>query len=182
MGPLDPEALEARASGVRLLILDVDGVLTDGGIVLDDSGREYKRFHVRDGHGIKLLQQQGISVAIVTGRRSAVVEHRAWELGIREVHQGAVQKGPALEEVLEACGVAPAEAAMIGDDVVDLPILSRTGLAVAVADAHPAVRERAHWVTAAGGGRGAVREVADRILRARGLEEKVLSAYLEPEP
>jgi 3-deoxy-D-manno-octulosonate 8-phosphate phosphatase (KDO 8-P phosphatase) len=157
----------------------VDGVLTEGGIYMDDAGAEYKRFDVRDGHGIKLLQRFGVGVALITGRTSGVVTHRAAELGIEHVYQGRVAKAPALDELLTATGM-PAEAmAVVGDDVVDLPLMVRAGLAVTVADAHPAVTGRAHWTTAAAGGRGAVREVADRILRVQGHEATLIEGYLE---
>jgi 3-deoxy-D-manno-octulosonate 8-phosphate phosphatase (KDO 8-P phosphatase) len=178
--PLAPAEVDARAAGVRLLVLDVDGVLTDGGIVMDDAGAEFKRFHVRDGHGIKLLQRRGIPVALITGRRSGVVEQRAAELGIEHVYQGAEDKRAALADLLERLDTDPQAVAMVGDDVVDLPLLVRAGLAVTVADGHAAVRERAHWVTEAAGGRGAVREVTDRILRAQGHEDALLRDYLEP--
>ncbi|MFP4560873.1 MAG: KdsC family phosphatase [Thiohalorhabdus sp.] len=180
--PLSPAEVDRRAAAVELLVLDVDGVLTDGGIVLDDDGRELKRFHVRDGHGIKLLQRHGVPVAVVTGRTSGVVAARAEELGIAHLYQGREQKAPAFQELLERVNVAPEAVAMVGDDVVDLPILSRAGLAVTVPNAHPAVRERAHWCTESLGGQGAVREVTDRLLRAKGLEGKILAGYLGDAP
>ncbi|HKL78170.1 MAG TPA: HAD hydrolase family protein [Gammaproteobacteria bacterium] len=180
MGPLPADEVDARAAGIRLLVLDVDGVLTDGGIVMDDAGNEFKRFHVRDGHGIKLAQRHGIAVGLITGRRSGVVAERAAELGIAHVYQGAEDKRAALADLLARLDLAPAAMAMVGDDVVDLPLLVQAGLAVTVADGHPAVRERAHWVTAHGGGAGAVREVCDRVLRAQGHEAALLQDYLEP--
>ena len=179
LSPLSPEEVEQRLAGIRLLILDVDGVLTAGGIFMDFEGREYKRFDVRDGHGIKLLQRYGVTVAIITGRRSGVVERRARELGIEHVIQGAARKGEACDTLLEETGADPARTAMVGDDVVDLPVMVRTGLALTVADAHPAVRERAHWTTAERGGHGAVREIADRLLQAQGRWDELLAAYLE---
>ncbi|MEF8793016.1 KdsC family phosphatase [Thiohalorhabdus sp.] len=178
LGPLSPEALRARLARIRLLILDVDGVLTAGGIFMDFEGREYKRFNVRDGHGIKLLQRHGIGVAIITGRRSAVVERRAQELGIAPVVQGIQRKGEALDELLATAKAAPEEAAMVGDDIVDLPVMTRTGLALTVADAHPALLERAHWTTAHAGGHGAVREIADRLLQTQGYWDDLLADYL----
>lgn len=178
--PLTAAELDERLAGIRLLVLDVDGVLTAGGIFMDEDGREYKRFHVRDGHGIKLLQGIGVTVAIISGRRSGVVDQRARELGIEHVIQGATDKGKAFTELLAATGADPDEAAMIGDDVVDLPIMVRAGLALTVANAHPAVRERAHWTTTAGGGDGAVREVTDRLLRAQDRWDELLAGYLEP--
>ena len=180
LSPLAPEAVDSRLAATRLLVLDVDGVLTAGGIFMDFEGREYKRFDVRDGHGIKLLQRFGVDVAIITGRRSGVVEQRARELGIEHVIQGALRKGEAFNELLATTGADPEQVAMVGDDVVDLPVMVRAGLALTVADGHPAVRERAHWATEACGGHGAVREIADRLLQAQGHWDDLLAAYLEP--
>lgn len=160
--------IASRAKKIRLLLLDVDGVLTDGSIILDDQGRELKAFHVRDGHGIKMAQKAGIVIGIITGRTSGVVNVRASELGISEVHQGAKEKIVVYEDILARLRCADDEAAFIGDDVVDAAILRRAGLAVAVADAHPSVLRLAHLVTRAPGGRGAVREVVDLILAAQG--------------
>lgn len=178
LSPLSPEAVQDRLARTRLLILDVDGVLTAGGIHMDFEGREYKRFDVRDGHGIKLLQRHGVAVAIITGRRSAVVERRAQELGIEPVIQGAARKGEALDQVLATTGAEAEHTAMVGDDVVDLPVMVRTGLGLTVADAHPAVRQRAHWTTANAGGHGAVREIADWLLQAQGHWDNLLADYL----
>ena len=171
----DPE-LRMRLAAVRLVILDVDGVMTDGGIVLGDGG-EYKRFDVRDGSGIKYLQRNGIEVALVSGRRSRAVLSRAEELGIEEVHQRALRKWPVVEEMLERKGVALAEVAYVGDDLVDLPVMVRVGLSVAVADACEEVLSAAHAVTQAAGGGGAVREVAEALLRARGKWDEIVAGY-----
>ncbi len=130
-------ALKARARKIRLVIFDVDGVLTDGGIILDGDNNEYKKFNVRDGHGIKLLQQASMEVALITGRYSRVVEKRAGELGIKWVYQRCLEKAAAYEELLGKFGIGDEEAAFLGDDVVDLPVLIRAGLPAAVADAHP---------------------------------------------
>ncbi|MFA9459744.1 KdsC family phosphatase [Thiohalorhabdus sp. Cl-TMA] len=178
--PLSPTEVDARAAAVELLVLDVDGVLTDGGILMDDDGRELKRFHVRDGHGIKLLQHYGVPVAVITGRTSGVVAKRAEELGIAYVYQGYRRKEPAFQALLEQVNVAAAAVAMVGDDVVDLPIMVQAGLTVTVPNAHSLVRRRAHWCTHSAGGHGAVREVTDRLLRAKGLEERILADYLTP--
>ncbi|MHB8763464.1 MAG: KdsC family phosphatase [Deferrisomatales bacterium] len=172
--------LAARLARVELLLLDVDGVLTDGRIVLDDRGVETKAFDVRDGHGLKLLGRAGVAVGLVTGRRSRVVEHRARELGITEVHQGVRDKLAVVRHILERRGLAAEAVAYVGDDVVDLPVLLRVGVAVTVADAPEYVRERVHWVTGRPGGRGAVREVCEGLLRARGDWERVTRAYFEP--
>lgn len=172
--------LAARLARVELLLLDVDGVLTDGRIVLDDRGVETKAFDVRDGHGLTLLGRAGVAVGLVTGRRSRVVEHRARELGITEVHQGVRDKLAVVRHILERRGLAAEAVAYVGDDVVDLPVLLRVGVAVTVADAPEYVRERVHWVTGRPGGRGAVREVCEGLLRARGDWERVTRAYFEP--
>ena len=173
--------LEERLARVELLLLDVDGVLTDGRVVLDDRGVETKAFDVRDGHGLKLLQRAGVEVGFVTGRRSRVVEHRARELGVREVHQGVRNKVEVVRAILERRGLAPERVAYVGDDLVDLPVLTQVGVGITVADAPPYVRERAHWVTSRPGGRGAVREVCEAILRARGAWDAVTRKYFDPE-
>jgi 3-deoxy-D-manno-octulosonate 8-phosphate phosphatase (KDO 8-P phosphatase) len=156
-----------RARRIRLLVLDVDGVLTDGRLYLSPTGEELKVFHVRDGSGLVAVQRAGITVAIISGRDSAAVSRRAAELGIRHVRQGVVDKGAELDRLLSELGVEPGETACVGDDTPDLPMLRRVGLAVGVADAHPALLEAAHWITRAPGGRGAVREVCDLLLNAR---------------
>ncbi len=163
-------ALRARAKKIRMLLLDVDGVLTDGRIILDNQGNELKAFHVRDGHGIKLAQRAGIIIGIITGRKAEVVNLRARELGIQEVHQGALDKITVYEGILERYGLRDDEVAYIGDDIVDADIMRRVGLAVAVADADPAVRPVAHMTTRAAGGRGAVRETIDLLLAGRGVK------------
>ena len=156
-----------RARRIRLLALDVDGVLTDGRLYLSPAGEELKVFHVRDGSGLVAVQRAGIAVAIVSGRDSAAVTRRAAELCIRHVRQGVADKGMELDRLLAELAIDPAETACVGDDTPDLPMLRRAGLAIAVADAHPALAEAAHWTTAAPGGRGAVREVCDLLLSAR---------------
>lgn len=161
------DAVLERARRIRLLALDVDGVLTDGRLYLSPEGEELKVFHVRDGSGLVAVQRAGITVAIVSGRDSAAVSRRAAELGIRHVHQGVADKGTELDRLLADLAIDPAETACVGDDTPDLPMLRRAGLAIAVADAHPALAEAAHWTTAAPGGRGAVREVCDLLLSAR---------------
>lgn len=174
--------LDERLARVELLLLDVDGVLTDGRVILDDRGVETKAFDVTDGHGLKLLQRGGVAVGFVTGRRSRVVEHRARELGIREVHQGVKEKLPVVRAILARRGLAPDRMGYVGDDVVDLPVLLQAGLAVTVPDAPEYVRHRVHWVTRRPGGRGAVREVCEAVLRARGAWDAVTAKYFSPEP
>ena len=161
------DSLQDRARDVRLLVLDVDGVLTDGRLYLSPEGEEFKVFHVRDGSGIVAVRQAGIEVAIVSGRSSPAVQRRADELGIRHVRQGVGDKGAALQELLGVLGLSAAQTACVGDDTPDLPMLRMAGLAVAVADAHPALDSEVHWVTPSAGGLGAVREVCDLLLNAR---------------
>jgi len=161
------DAVLERARRIRLLVLDVDGVLTDGRLYLSAAGEELKVFHVRDGSGLVAVRRAGIEVAIVSGRDSPAVTRRAAELGIRHVRQGVIDKGAELERLLAELGMDAAETACVGDDTPDLPMLRRTGLAIGVADAHPALLEAAHWTTRSPGGRGAVREVCDLLLSAR---------------
>lgn len=160
--------LREKAKKIKLLLLDVDGVLTNGTIILDNQGNELKAFHVRDGHGIKLAQRAGIIIGIITGRKSEVVNIRARELGIQEVHQGAHEKITAYESILAKYGFRDDEVAYMGDDIVDMDIFKRVGVAVAVADADPAVRPHVDMVTKTEGGRGAVREFINIILKSRG--------------
>jgi len=161
-------SIQTKAKNIKLLLLDVDGVLTDGRIILDNQGNELKAFHVRDGHGIKLAQRAGIVIGIITGRKSEVVNIRARELGITEVHQGAHEKIVVYELVMKKYGLHDAEVAYMGDDVVDLSIFQRVGLAVTVADADPAVKPFVDMVTRASGGRGAVRELINLLLKKQG--------------
>ena len=161
------DAVLERARRIRLLVLDVDGVLTDGRLYLSASGEEFKVFHVRDGSGLVAVRRAGIEVAIISGRDCAAVVRRAAELGIRHVRQGVADKGAELDALLGELGFAADETACVGDDTPDAPLLQRAGLAIGVADAHPALLAAAHWVTQAKGGRGAVREVCDLLLSAR---------------
>jgi 3-deoxy-D-manno-octulosonate 8-phosphate phosphatase (KDO 8-P phosphatase) len=163
------QRLKIKAKKIKLLLLDVDGVMTDGRIILDNRGNETKAFHVRDGHGIKLLQKEGVLVGIITGRKSEVVNIRARELGIMDVHQGIKDKLTAYDAVVAKHGLSDEEVAYIGDDEVDVAIFKRVGLAAAVADADPSVRPHVQLVTRAHGGRGAVREVINFILKSRGV-------------
>ena len=165
------------ARNIKLLILDVDGVLTDGGIILDNKGNELKTFHVRDGHGIKMLIRKGIPVALITGRYSRVVERRAKELGIGDVFQKCYDKKKAYRQVAERYALNNSEIAYVGDDIVDLSLLNMCGLPVTVADAHEAVQRRVKMITKKEGGKGAVREVCDFILRAKGLLKELIDEY-----
>jgi 3-deoxy-D-manno-octulosonate 8-phosphate phosphatase (KDO 8-P phosphatase) len=176
-----PEVL-TRARGIRLLILDIDGVLTDGSLYYDAKGETLKVFHVRDGHGIKMAQRGGIEVALVSGRRSDAAFHRARELEINRFYERVRDKVAILEELLAALNLTPSAAAAVGDELVDLPLFHRVGLAVAVADAVPEVRAAAHWVTSLPGGKGAVREVTDLLLQAQDQWEELVRPWLGPEP
>ena len=162
------DAVLERAGRIRLLVLDVDGVLTAGRLYLSAEGEELKVFHVRDGSGLVAVQRAGVTVAIISGRDSAAVTRRARELGIQHVCQGVSDKGAELDRLLAELGVSAEETACVGDDTPDAPMLRRAGLAIGVADAHPALLASAHWVTRSNGGHGAVREVCDLLLSARG--------------
>jgi 3-deoxy-D-manno-octulosonate 8-phosphate phosphatase (KDO 8-P phosphatase) len=159
---------QQRAADIRLLVLDVDGVLTDGRLYFSPQGEEMKVFHVRDGAGIVQVLRAGIAVAVISGRDSRAVERRMSELGVSWVRQGVSDKLAALREILDILGLGPQAVACVGDDTPDLPLLANARLGVAVADAHPSVRDKAHFVTRLPGGRGAVREVCDLLLAALG--------------
>jgi 3-deoxy-D-manno-octulosonate 8-phosphate phosphatase (KDO 8-P phosphatase) len=167
-----------KASRIRLLVFDVDGVLTDGSLFIGDAGEEYKAFHSRDGHGIKMLQGHGVEIAIITGRVSNVVDHRMESLGVTHVYQGKREKLPAFQELTAKLGIPEEQVAYVGDDVVDLPVMRRVGLAIAVQDAHPLVLKHSHWQTPTPGGRGAARDVCEMIMEAKGVLEKEMSKYL----
>ncbi len=169
--------IEDIAKRIRVLILDVDGVLTDGSIILDNEGNEFKAFHVRDGHGIKMLMKAGVHVAIITGRDSKVVDRRARELGITEVYQKSYAKSVAYKQLIKKMGVSDAEVAYVGDDVVDVPLLKKVALPIVVADAVDEARHAALLVTENRGGRGAVREVCDLILKAQGKWQRFIDEY-----
>jgi 3-deoxy-D-manno-octulosonate 8-phosphate phosphatase (KDO 8-P phosphatase) len=162
------KTLLERCASIELLVVDVDGVLTDGGIVYGSDGVELKQFHVRDGSGLKCWERAGKRAALITGRNSPVVERRAREIGIVFVIQGAQEKLPAFRHLLGETGVTPEQVCCIGDDLPDLPLLRHCGLAVAVADACAEARADAHYLTQAPGGRGAVRETIELILRSQG--------------
>lgn len=173
----DPLLLE-RAARVRLLALDVDGVLTDGNLYFDNQGNEMKAFSTRDGLGMRYLQENGTVLALITGRQSEIVARRAANLGIRHVYQGRNDKLDAFNELLAETGIGEQQVCFAGDDWIDIPVLDRVGLAVTVADADDVVKSRVHWITSRDGGRGAVREICDLILAARGLDQQVLDGIL----
>ncbi|QIB66591.1 KdsC family phosphatase [Kineobactrum salinum] len=164
----DTEAVILRGRGIRLLALDVDGVLTDGRVIYGSDGSELKAFNIKDGLGIKLLQQAGIGIALITGRQSSVVTRRATELGIDEVIQGREDKLAALRELCQRCALELQQCAYMGDDLPDLAAIQAAGLGMTVADAAAVVRARAHWCSAAAGGAGAVREACEWLLRVQG--------------
>ena len=176
-----PITLAERCRGVRLLIVDVDGVLTEGSIVYGTGGLEAKRFHVRDGSGLKLWKLAGRRSAFLTGRSSPMVDGRAAELGVDFVFQGASDKLPAYKRLLEDAALAPSAIAYVGDDLPDLPPMRHCGLAAAVADGCREVRSAAHYVTRAPGGRGAVREVIELILRCQGEWDRLAERLRNPE-
>lgn len=169
--------LKQRLKNIQLLILDVDGVLTDGRITYNDDGAESKTFNVKDGLGIRLLMNAGIRVVIVTGRYSSALRHRCKDLGIEHIYEGVKDKKGVIDAILELAGATPEEIAFVGDDLIDLPLMRIVGTPIAVADAHETVRECAEMVTSAKGGAGAVREVCEAILRARGMWEAILERY-----
>ena len=168
-----------KAAQVKLVIFDVDGVLTDGSLYLGDDGQEYKAFHSQDGHGMVMLQNSGVQIAIITGRSSQVVATRMASLGISHLYQGQRDKRPAYEELKEKLGLDDSQIAYVGDDVVDLPVMSQVGLAIAVQDAHGFAKQHAHWITASTGGRGAAREVCELIMEAQGKLQDHLQTYLQ---
>ncbi|KFN45107.1 KdsC family phosphatase [Arenimonas oryziterrae] len=169
-----------RAAQIRLCCFDVDGTLTDGRLWFDAAGEDMKAFHVHDGQGLRLLEDHGIAVALITARDSAVARRRAQDLRLSHVFTGVKDKRACLQTLAERLGVAREEIAYLGDDLPDLSAFAHVGLAAAPADAHPWVRERAHWVTAQAGGAGAARALCDLVLEARGLKATVLARYLEP--
>jgi 3-deoxy-D-manno-octulosonate 8-phosphate phosphatase (KDO 8-P phosphatase) len=171
--------IERRAARIKLLLMDCDGVLTDGRIELVGEADEQKFFHTRDGHGLVLLHRAGLSSAIISGRTSSAVSRRARELGITYLRQGALDKIKDFEELLAEAELEESEVAFIGDDVVDIPLMERAELAVAVADASPETRQAAHYVTQLPGGYGAVREVTEIILKAQGHWDDLMKRYLK---
>ncbi len=175
---MNKKTIKEKAEKIRLLLLDVDGVMTDGSIILDNEGNELKRFHVRDGHGIKMLGKAGITVGIITGRRSKVVEIRAKELGITEVYQRIFRKSVVYEKLRKKYKCRDENIAFMGDDVVDQELLKRAGLSAAPSDAEEGAKKWADIVMEKGGGRGAVREFTDLILKSSGLWEKVSGEYI----
>jgi len=171
-------ALKERAANIRMLILDVDGVLTDGKLYFDHNGNESKAFNTRDGMGMKALQRVGIEVAVITGRKSEAVALRMAQLGIKHVYQGREDKLNAFLELLKITGLDAQQICFAGDDWIDLPVLMRVGLAVSVADAEERVKQQSHWITPSNGGDGAVREICNLILAAQEKDQTILDEIL----
>lgn len=172
------EDLIKRLQNIKLLILDVDGVMTDGGLTIGDDGLEYKTFHAHDGLGMKLLKASGVSLAIITGRTSNVVKKRAESTGVAHFYQGAEDKLEAFRDLMQSSGLQAEQCAFMGDDVVDLPPMLQCGLAIAVPDSPTLLLERAHYVTRKAGGRGAVREVCELIMQAQGTFDAQMAQFL----
>ena len=170
--------LQQRLEKIKLLVLDVDGVMTDGGLTIGDDGQEYKTFHSHDGLGMKLLKASGVNVAIITGRTSNVVKQRAESTGVAHFYQGADDKLAAFNDLLGKSGLQADQCGFMGDDVVDLPPMLKSGLAIAVPDSPALLLQHAHYVTKKSGGRGAVREVCELIMQAQGTFESQMAQFL----
>lgn len=182
MYPFDTisDAVLQRARSTQLVIFDIDGVLTDGSLFFDNQGEEYKAFNSKDGHGIRMLLESGLEMALITGRQSELVLHRADNLKVprNRIWQGYRDKRPAFADLLAQTGLKPENIAYVGDDVVDLPVMTQVGFAIAVNDAHYYVKQHAHWVTQTAGGCGAAREVCELLLHAHGKLQAKLASYL----
>jgi 3-deoxy-D-manno-octulosonate 8-phosphate phosphatase (KDO 8-P phosphatase) len=175
---MDKKALLEKAANIKLAVFDVDGVLTNGQLILGENGNEYKAFHVRDGHGLVMLLESGCHIAVITARSSNIVAERMASLGIKYVYQGERDKGARLMTLIDELGIQADDVAYTGDDVIDLPAMTKVGLPIAVADARPEVKEHADWVTEERGGQGAVREVCELIMKAQGKFDAKIKAYL----
>ena len=167
-----------KAAQIKLVVFDVDGVLTDGRLYFSDDGQESKAFHSRDGLGMKLLQRSGVEIGIITARSSELVKHRMNNLGIKHVYQGRLDKFAAMEELLALLNLSLDQVAYVGDDVVDLPVMRRVGLAITVADGHELAQQYAHWCTPNPGGHGAARDVCELIMRSQGTLDAQLASFL----
>ncbi len=169
--------LKEKLKKIKMLILDVDGVMTDGRIIMDDEGRQLKNFDVRDGYGLKIIQRYGIKVAILTGRKSEVVNYRAHDLEIKEIYQGALNKKEVFQKILLKHNMAASAVAFMGDDIVDIPVLRQVGFAATVADAVDVVKKNVDYVSKHNGGHGAVREVCELILQTQGKWQDIAAKY-----
>lgn len=175
--PQHSQELLSKARDIKLLICDVDGVLSNGQVIIGNNGEELKTFNIKDGFGLKSIMKHGVEVAIITGRRSEIVEKRCRELSIKHCYQGQVDKIAAYEELCETLSLEPSQVCHVGDDLPDLPLMRRSGLGVTVADGHWFVRQNADWSTLSCGGFGAVREITDLILESKGLLEQHHQEY-----
>lgn len=171
-----------KAKKIKLVIFDVDGVLTDGSLFFGDDGQEYKAFNSKDGHGMKMLLRTGVEVAIITARQSKLVTHRMNNLEIKHVYQGQKDKLPAFKSLIDKLKLHADEVAYVGDDVVDLPIMIRVGLAISVDDGHIMSKKHSHWVTPSRGGCGAARDVCELIMQAQGTLDGLIQEYLTMTP
>jgi 3-deoxy-D-manno-octulosonate 8-phosphate phosphatase (KDO 8-P phosphatase) len=175
---VDKKELLEKAVNIKLVVFDVDGVLTDGKLILGENGNEYKSFHVRDGHGLVMLLESGCKIAVITARSSKIVAERMESLGIEYVYQGEKDKGVRLMKLIDELGLEREQVAYVGDDVIDLPAMVKVGLPIAVADARTEVKQNADWVTQDRGGQGAVREVCELIMKAQGNFDERIKIYL----
>jgi len=166
------------AKNIKLVIFDVDGVLTDGSLFYGDDGQEYKAFNSRDGHGMKMLQETGVQIGIITGRTSDVVLHRMKNLNVQHIYQGRLEKLPAFEELINKLEIDIEHVAYVGDDVVDLPIMIRVGLAITVPGAHDLAKQHSHWITTQRAGAGAARDICEMIMKAQGTYDAAMAKYL----
>jgi len=174
----DHQTILKDAANIKLVVFDVDGVLTDGKLMLGESGNEYKSFHVRDGQGIVMLLKTKCNVAVITARTSSIVSERMTSLGIKHIYQGEKDKGSALVKLIDQLKITLSEVAYVGDDVVDLPAMNKVALPIAVADAHPEVKKLAKLITINSGGQGAVREICELIMIAQNNFDEQIKAYL----
>jgi len=170
--------VSTKAADIKLIIFDVDGVLTNGGLFFGDSGEEYKMFNSKDGHGMKMLQDSGVHIAIITGRSSNVVTQRMINLGVEHIFQGVADKNIAYQELKSLLAIEDNNIAYMGDDVIDLPVMTKVGLSMAVADAHSVVIENADWTSQYKGGHGAAREACEMIMQAQGTLAPMIKGYL----
>lgn len=169
-----------KAALIRLAVFDVDGVMTNGDLIFDETGNEYKVFNVQDGMGLVMLREAGIKVAVISARTSGIVNRRMTELGVEHILQGKRNKQEALSGLITGLGLEQEQTAYAGDDIIDLPAMSDAGMSIAVADAHPRVIEQADWVTVKSGGQGAVREICDLLLESQGKLENIYQKFFEP--
>ena len=177
--PSSLSAVRSRAKRIKLLLLDVDGTLTDGSIIYDESGQEFKVFNVLDGFGMAMMRKANLPIVLASGKHSKVVDRRAQELGVREVYQNIFDKVSLLRPLQRTYGIDVSEVAFVTDDITDLALMRKVGLAIAVADAQPDVKRRAHFITQHRGGRGAVREVCELILKSQGMWQRLVRSFYE---